>query len=118
VSRRGDYSGDRREAKTNHGDAVEVLGYVAQGRATAVHRRAYWVPPRQASRVVGFVLPAGLIHGDDISGTPSAIHSPRTQLGLAATRIMAQGGRRWRARDAGNLIHFGHCTMALLHQSA
>jgi len=33
-------------------------------------------------------------------------------------QIAARKGRRRWARGAGNLIHFGHCTMALLHQSA
>ena len=73
------------------GGKVEPRGARAGGGG---HRRAYRVPPRQASTVVGFVLPAGLIHSDDISGTPSAIHSSRTQLGLAATRIAAEIGRR------------------------
>jgi hypothetical protein len=33
---RGGHSGDRREAKVNHGDAVARFGHVAQGRTTAV----------------------------------------------------------------------------------
>jgi hypothetical protein len=33
---RGGHSGDRREAKVNHGDAVARLGHAAQGRTTAV----------------------------------------------------------------------------------
>jgi hypothetical protein len=41
VQCRGNKSGGRREARGSHGDAVGVLGYVAQGRATAVHWRAY-----------------------------------------------------------------------------
>jgi hypothetical protein len=33
---RGSYSGDRREAKVNHGDAVARFGHAAQGQTTAV----------------------------------------------------------------------------------
>jgi hypothetical protein len=33
---RGSHSGDRREAKVNHGDAVARFGHVAQGQTTAV----------------------------------------------------------------------------------
>jgi hypothetical protein len=39
-------------------------------------------------------LVTGVIHGGDISGTPSAIHSPRAQIGPAAARITAEIGRR------------------------
>jgi hypothetical protein len=41
VQHRGSYSGEPRRVAKVHGDTVETLGYVAQGRKMAVHRRAY-----------------------------------------------------------------------------
>jgi hypothetical protein len=38
VLRRGNFTGDDETAIGSHDDATGVLGYVAQGRATAVHR--------------------------------------------------------------------------------
>jgi hypothetical protein len=46
VQRRGNYSGEPRRVTKVHGDTVETLGYVAQGRKTAVHRRAYLLKPQ------------------------------------------------------------------------
>jgi hypothetical protein len=46
VQRRGSYSGEPRKVAKVHGDTVETLRYVAQGRKTVVHRRAYPLKPQ------------------------------------------------------------------------
>jgi hypothetical protein len=44
VLRRGNFTGDDETAIGSHDDATGVLGYVAQGRAMAVHRRVLSTP--------------------------------------------------------------------------
>ena len=67
--RRGNYSGEPRRVAKVHGDTVETLRYVAQGRKTAVHRRAYQLKPQSARygsespelSPGAYLLPGGLI---------------------------------------------------------
>jgi hypothetical protein len=53
VQCRGSNSGGRREARGSHGDAVARLGHAAQGRKTAIHRRAYRLKPQGRGEVRG-----------------------------------------------------------------
>jgi hypothetical protein len=46
VQHRGSFSGEPRRVTKVHGDMVETLRYVAQGRKMAVHRRAYLLKPQ------------------------------------------------------------------------
>jgi hypothetical protein len=46
VLSRGELTDDDLTAVKSHGDAIEVFGYVAQGREAAVHRRAYLLQPQ------------------------------------------------------------------------
>jgi hypothetical protein len=51
--RRGNYSGEPRRVAKVHGDTVETLGYVEQGRKTAVHRRPYLLKPQSRGEYGG-----------------------------------------------------------------
>jgi hypothetical protein len=59
------------------------------------HRRAYRVPPRRASTVVEFVLPAGLIHDDVARARP-------VQLGHKSRRRRHES--RWRESSAARTV--------------
>jgi hypothetical protein len=64
---RGGHSGDRREAKMNHGDAVARFGHAAQGRTTAVAGEVI----RSGRGKYGTV--AGIVYGPDLS--PARTHT-------------------------------------------
>jgi hypothetical protein len=78
VQCRGNCSGDRREAKTKHGDAVAQLGHAAQDRRTAVHRWAYRLKPQGRGKARGFT-------GMESSSPAANIPSPRDVIRLPAS---------------------------------
>jgi hypothetical protein len=51
VLSRGELTGVDLTVVKRHGDTTEVFGYVAQDRATAVHRRAYRLKPQGRGEV-------------------------------------------------------------------
>jgi hypothetical protein len=70
----------------SHGDATEVFGYVAQDRATAVHRRAHRISTAAYTVRWLDLFMAGVIHGEDICVTLSAIQTSRAQIAATSHR--------------------------------
>jgi hypothetical protein len=82
---RGSYSGDRREAKVNHGDAVARFGHAAQGQTTAVAGELISTS-RKARGVRRWVTGvASSARGDNRSVIPN----PSARIHTLATRIAA-----------------------------
>jgi hypothetical protein len=72
---RGIHSGDQRRAKTDHGDAVEMLRHAAQGRKVAVTGVPIRIHRGELCTVVGILYWPELIHGDDLYTTSCVIQS-------------------------------------------
>ena len=73
VLRRGNFTGDDETAIGSHDDATGVLGYMAQGRATTVYRRAHRISTAAYTVRWPNLFMAGVIHSEDICVTLSAI---------------------------------------------
>jgi hypothetical protein len=84
------------EFRGSHGDAVARLGHAAQGRDTAVYRRAYLLRRKvEEKATVSHRSDLQLTAGKDLSPYV-LIHPPRAQVGPATARIAAEsivGGR-------------------------
>jgi hypothetical protein len=112
VLSRGELTGDDLTAVRSHDDATGVFGYVAQGRATAVLRRAYLLKPQ--SRGYGGNHRSGVQRtggGDDLF-TPRRYPTIQARIPTPVTRIAAEGVVGGEGSRAGDLIHFSYCTIA------
>jgi hypothetical protein len=90
VLRRGSHSGDQRGARAGHGDAVEVPGHTAQGRKAAVTGILIGFRRGELGTTVGVIYWLGLIRGDDICVTLSAIQTFQARITTAEARIRAR----------------------------
>jgi hypothetical protein len=79
------------------------------------HRRAYRVPHRRALYGGRICLPAGLIHGDDICVTLSAIQTIRARITTTEARIHERRSSVVRFTEPDPI---GYCTMMSLIQTA
>jgi hypothetical protein len=95
VLSRGELTGDDLTAVKSHGDATEVFGYVAQGRATGVTGVLIGFHRGEHGTVAGILYRLEFIHGGDPCLIPSAIHSVSTNHG-DPIRESVHGGRRRR----------------------
>jgi hypothetical protein len=93
VLSRGELTGDDLMAVKSHGDATEVFGYVAQGRAMGVTGVLIGFHRGEHGTRAGILYRLEFIHDGDPCLIPSAIHLVSTNHG-DPIRESVHGGRR------------------------